>query len=89
MLLALIDRKVIILRPQPIVKKIPPQLADYDPVLRDDGRLCLAYNSGKTTMGQVLEHIRETRIDIADLDIEGNNLENVFTKLTHHDVGVS
>ena len=81
-LLSLIDRKTLLVQTAQKVQKLPPTLAPFDAQLRPDGRLSLTFNPNETPVQQVLAALAAANITIADLETEGNNLENVFMKLT-------
>lgn len=81
-LLSLIDRKTLIIKPDSTLDKVPAGLEKFDAHLKPDGRLTLTFNPGNTTVQQVLENLAQAGISIADIETEGNSLENVFMKLT-------
>lgn len=80
-LLAQIDNKTLLIRPTQTLDKAP-DLNGLDVHLRDDGRLAVKYNPGEQSAGAVLAHLQAAKIDIADLDTQGAELETVFMKLT-------
>lgn len=80
-LLAQIDNKTLLIRPAQTLDKAP-DLNGLDVHLRDDGRLAVKYNPGEQSAGAVLAHLQAAKIDIADLDTQGAELETVFMKLT-------
>ena len=85
-LLTLIDRKTLVVRPQAKIAQLTAAqekaLASFDALLKPDGRLSLTYNPGAQTAGDVLQCLQAQGIKIADIETEGNSLENVFMKLT-------
>ncbi|MGC6511822.1 MAG: ABC transporter ATP-binding protein [Parvibaculales bacterium] len=85
-LLSLIDRKTLVIRTQNTLKELSPPVRDalaaFDPVLKADGRLSLTFNPGQDTAGDILNILSAQGIAIADIETEGNSLENVFMKLT-------
>ncbi len=80
-LLAQIDNKTLIIRPTRPLADLP-DLGGLDAKLNDDGRLAVTYNPGDMPAGAVIEKLNQAGIEIADLDTQGAELENVFMKLT-------
>ncbi len=80
-LLAQIDNKTLIIRPTSPLAALP-DLNGLDAKLNDDGRLAVTYNPGDMPAGAVIEKLNHAGIEIADLDTQGAELENVFMKLT-------
>lgn len=81
-LLALMDSKTLLVKPETALKTLPTGLEKFSTALRTDGRISLTFNPGTTSVQQVLETLAHVGISISDLDTEGNSLENVFLKLT-------
>ena len=80
-LLQQIDNKTLLVRPaSPLIAA--PVLNGFGTNLRDDGRLAVTYNPAETPAGAVLEALQKAKIEIADLDTQGAELETVFMKLT-------
>ena len=81
-LLKRLDHKTLNLVPETALTKVPDALASLDATLRDDGSLAITYRSSETSIGQLLENVREAGLAIADLATEEPDLEDVFVALT-------
>ena len=81
-LLKRLDHKTLNLVPETTLTKVPDALASLDATLRDDGSLAITYRSSETSIGQLLENVREAGLAIADLATEEPDLEDVFVALT-------
>ncbi len=80
-LLAQIDNKTLLVRPTaPLTAS--PALRGLDTTLREDGRLAVTYNPAEQSAGAVIAALQDAKIEIADLDTQGAELETVFMKLT-------
>ena len=80
-LLQQIDNKTLLVRPaSPLAAA--PALNGFDTTLRADGRLAITYNPAESPAGAVLDALQKAKIEIADLDTQGAELETVFMKLT-------
>ena len=80
-LLQQIDNKTLLVRPVSALSTAPT-IAGFDTILREDGRLAVTYNPAEKTAGAVLAALQDAKIEIADLDTQGAELETVFMKLT-------
>lgn len=81
-LLNLLDSKTLVLRPDAALSEVPEGLEAYNAMLRPDGRLALTFNPRETSALQVLDAVKNRKINIRDLETEGTSLEAVFMKLT-------
>lgn len=80
-LLTQIDNKTLLVRPAaPLTAS--PALNGLDATLREDGRLAITYNPAEQNAGAVIAALQDAKIEIADLDTQGAELETVFMKLT-------
>ena len=80
-LLAQIDNKTLLVRPASPLSA-PPNLDGLTGRLHEDGRLAVTYNPAEHAAGAVLAKLQAAGIEIADLDTQGAELENIFMKLT-------
>lgn len=80
-LLAQIDNKTLLVRPASALSTVP-DLDGLSGRLQADGRLAVTYNPAEWPAGAVLAKLHAAGIEIADLDTQGAELENVFMKLT-------
>lgn len=84
-LLQRIDQKTLLVRPQTKLSALPPALARNPRLqadLRPDGQLALRYNPHQLSAQDALDALKAATITIADVSVEGSELEQVFLQLT-------
>ena len=80
-----IDRKTLLVRPTKSLARVPQALqrhAQLRTQLRPDGQLALSYNPHQLSAHDALDALKAANITIADLSVEGSELEQVFLQLT-------
>jgi ABC-2 type transport system ATP-binding protein len=80
-LLAKIDRKALIITPEPLHAELPA-LAGLDVEKRSDGRLAIHYRRHEFTAGEILGRLQAAGLGVRDLSSEEADLEDVFLLLT-------
>ncbi len=82
-LLARIEEKTVIIRPDDPLAQVPESLDGLNVELREDGAIAIHYNPLHTTMGKLLDRIKNAGIQINDLTTEEAGLEDIFMQLTY------
>lgn len=88
-LLAQVDEKTLVVRPDSPLTKVPSGLLNADQgaggqvTLREDGCLSIAYNPSREHVGQVLARLQAAGVAVSDLSTEEADLEDIFLQLTH------
>lgn len=80
-----IDHKTLLVRPQKPLARLPHALArapQLQAQLRHDGQLALTYNPHHVSAQGALDALKAANIAIADVSVEGSELERVFLQLT-------
>jgi ABC-2 type transport system ATP-binding protein len=77
-----LDSKEVILTLAADLAAVPAGLADFSPQLQGPRRLKLHYRPSQTKVGAVLDAIRGTDLEIADLSTVETDLEDIFLELT-------
>jgi ABC-2 type transport system ATP-binding protein len=81
-LLARIEDKQLVIRPQTQVAALPVGLVAYRAELKPTGELMLTYRPSETRLDTLIDAVRATGIVIADLSTVEPDLEDVFLQLT-------
>lgn len=81
-LVALIDRKELIVSLADDIEVVPEPLIPFGAKLRDRRTLHLSYQRSKVDMARILDAIQSTHLVIQDLSTEESDLEDVFVALT-------
>ncbi len=82
-LMGRLDQKTLVITPDRPLMKIPSALGKLNTSLRDDGTLAITYNTAQAKIPDLLAHIGQASITIADLRTEEPDLEDVFMALTY------
>ena len=82
-LLKRLDHKTLVVIPARPRKRVPAALKALDTEVRADGSLAISYRTNKTSMARLLEQVKNSGIEIADLRTEQPDLEDVFMALTY------
>jgi ABC-2 type transport system ATP-binding protein len=82
-----LDSKEVILTLAADLAEVPAGLAEFAPQLQGPRRLKLHYRPSRTKVGAVLDAIRGTDLEIADLSTVETDLEDIFLELTRRQPG--
>ena len=80
-LLGRLDHKTLVITPARDCG-LPDLPAEITGLKRDNGKLALTYQAGRTSADAVLDIIRNAQIEIKDITTEQSDLEDVFLALT-------
>lgn len=86
-LLARIEQKVLLIRPEAPLAALPPGLAEIGAELKPDGRLSIAFEPSRTSAEILLERVRAAGIRVRDLSTVEADLEDIFLQLTYRREG--
>ncbi|WP_374650330.1 ABC transporter ATP-binding protein [Dongia sp.] len=81
-LVSRLDRKEVVLTLAADLAEVPAALAEFTPQLQGPRRLKLHYRPSQMKVGAILDAIRRTDLDIADLSTVESDLEDIFLELT-------
>lgn len=81
-LLKQLDEKMVVIQPVNPIKEIPEEIKKIGGKLNDEGSLVIHFSPSKISVGKILEIIAATTIEIADLNTEESDLEDIFLQLT-------
>jgi ABC-2 type transport system ATP-binding protein len=81
-LLARIEGKTLIIRPDRDLAAVPAELARFQPELRGPRRLVVTYEPSHTSAGEILGAVQAAGIGIQDITTEQTDLEDIFLQLT-------
>ena len=81
-LLKKLDEKMVVIQPVSPIIEIPDTIKKLGGKLNDAGALVIHFSPSVITVGQILKKISETSIEIADLNTEESDLEDIFLQLT-------
>ena len=81
-LLKKLDEKMVVIQPVSPIGEIPDTIKKLGGKLNDAGALVIHFSPSAITVGQILKKISETSIEIADLNTEESDLEDIFLQLT-------
>ncbi len=82
-LLARIDEKTLIIRPESPLGKVPDSLSAFDAQIGADGCLSVTYAPRTIHAEELFSLIRDAGIGIQDLTTRESDLEDIFLKLTY------
>jgi ABC-2 type transport system ATP-binding protein len=77
-----ICEKMVVIQPVSPIIEIPDTIKKLGGKLNDAGALVIHFSPSVITVGQILKKISETSIEIADLNTEESDLEDIFLQLT-------
>jgi ABC-2 type transport system ATP-binding protein len=77
-----LDEKELAITPASPVQDLPPALRELGAELDPAGRIVLRYRPTRTQVGQLLEVVRGSGLEIADLATREADLEELFLRLT-------
>jgi ABC-2 type transport system ATP-binding protein len=86
-LLARIEQKILLIRPETPLSAVPAALASPGVDLRPDGRLSIAYEPSRTSAETLLDRVRAAGVHIRDLSTVEADLEDIFLQLTYRRAG--
>ena len=78
-----IDHKELEITCRKTITDIPTALSPYDAQLLDSHRIQISYAPQRTPIGQILQALQKTDLDILDITTSQSDLEDVFLKLTN------
>jgi ABC-2 type transport system ATP-binding protein len=81
-LLKQLDEKMVVIHPVVPISEIPEILTPLGAKLNDEGAIVIHFSPSVITVGQILQKISQTDIEIADLKTEESDLEDIFLQLT-------
>lgn len=81
-LLKQLDEKMVVIHPVSPVESLPPSIVELGGKLNDDGEIVIHFSPSTVTVGEILNKIAATEIEIADLRTEESDLEDIFLQLT-------
>lgn len=81
-LLARLDSKLLLIRPESPLSELPAALACFKPELKADGILALTYQPERVRLDAILAALRENGIVIRDMSTVEPDLEDIFIELT-------
>jgi ABC-2 type transport system ATP-binding protein len=76
-------RNVVVTPDEPV--DTPPEINGFVTALRSNGSLVVTYETGKSSVEQVLAAVRKAGVKIKDISTEDPSLEDVFLALTYGD----
>ncbi|MBF0354897.1 MAG: ABC transporter ATP-binding protein, partial [Alphaproteobacteria bacterium] len=77
-----LDTKALTLTLKQPIAALPPALAIFAPEIKDGNKLFIRYQPSVTAIGRILEAVRNSGFEIADLSTHEADLEDVFLALT-------
>ena len=81
-MLSRLDARTLVITPTTDITAVPSALSALDASV-EDGRLRIAYRSGKDSISAMLNQVKAAGLSIADLKTEEPDLEDVFMALTY------
>jgi len=81
-LLKQVDEKMVVIEPVSPVATLPQELVEIGAKLNDEGEIVIHFSPSTITVGEILEKIAATDIEITDLRTEESDLEDIFLQLT-------
>jgi len=73
---------MVVIHPVSAISEIPEILMPLGAKLNDEGAIVIHFSPSVITVGQILQKIAQTDIEIADLKTEESDLEDIFLQLT-------
>lgn len=86
-LLKQLDEKMVVIHPVSPIMEVPAEIADIGGKLNDEGAIVIHFSPSSISVGQILDKIAATEIEIADLKTEESDLEDIFLQLTKSKAG--
>jgi ABC-2 type transport system ATP-binding protein len=84
-LLGRLDSKELVVTARGPIPEVPEGLAAFHPEIRGGKRLLIRYRPSATPVGAILEAVRLSGLDIADISTVEADLEDIFLSLTRAD----
>ena len=81
-LLKQVDEKMVVIEPVSPVATLPQELVEIGAKLNEEGEIVIHFSPSTITVGEILEKIAATDIEITDLRTEESDLEDIFLQLT-------
>ena len=81
-LIASLDRKTLMVTPSSELSAAP-DLGPFGAELKTDGRLAIPYQPSKAQVGEILERLSSSGVNVKDLSTVESDLEDVFLELTY------
>lgn len=76
------NQKILTLNFKEKIKNIPKELSNFSPKKIGSHEISLAFDADN--IGDVLKKLAQTNMCIADINLDSQDLEDVFVKLTYH-----
>lgn len=81
-LLKQLDEKMLVITPVNATSDVPSVLKEIGGKRNDEGDIVIHFSPSSITVGEILQKVSETDIEIADLKTEESDLEDIFLQLT-------
>lgn len=81
-LLRQVDEKMVVIDPASPIENVPDAISELGGKLNEEGAIVIHFSPSSVSVGQILDKIAETDIEIADLKTEESDLEDIFLQLT-------
>jgi ABC-2 type transport system ATP-binding protein len=81
-LLKQLDEKMLVITPVNATSDVPSVLKEIGGKRNDEGDIVIHFSPSSITVGEILQKVSETDIEIADLKTEESDLEDIFLLLT-------
>ena len=81
-LLKQLDEKMVVITPVNATSDVPSVLKEIGGKRNDEGDIVIHFSPSSITVGEILQKVSETDIEIADLKTEESDLEDIFLQLT-------
>lgn len=81
-LLKQLDEKMVVISPTNPIKQVPEALVNLGGKLNDDGDIVIHFSPSSMTVGNILDKVAHSEIEIADLRTEESDLEDIFLQIT-------
>lgn len=86
MLFSRVDSKELLIVLSREIRELPPELAPYKPELTEPHRLKLHYKPSETKVGQILDCVKASGLEIVDISTVESDLEDIFLQLTRQGI---
>ncbi len=81
-LLKQLDEKMVVIHPVSAIDEVPIEIREIGAKLNEEGAIVIHFSPSVITVGQILDKVAKTSIEIADLRTEESDLEDIFLQLT-------
>jgi len=81
-LLKQLDEKMVVIHPVIAIDEVPKEIKEIGGKLNEEGAIVIHFSPSVITVGQILNEVAKTSIEIADLRTEESDLEDIFLQLT-------